>query len=64
MTIVWLKAVDLCGKGEAFAFIRDGHISHTGRLPVKSLGANPGSGRLHSVNRLKAGMLQVSRSTG
>ena len=65
MTITWLEGLGLCGEGEAFDFIQDGRISRSGQLPVNPSGGNLGAGRLHGVNHLMDGMLQVTgRSSG
>jgi len=60
MTIAWLEGLGLCGEGEAFDFIQDGRIARTGALPVNPSGGNLGGGRLHGVNHLMDGMLQVT----
>jgi acetyl-CoA acetyltransferase len=64
MTILWLEAFGLCGEGEAFDFIQDGRIAPTGRLPINPSGGNLGGGRLHGINHIMDGMLQVSGRSG
>jgi len=64
MTIFWMEAFGLCGEGEAFDFIQDGRIAPTGILPINPSGGNLGSGRLHGVNHLMDGMLQVAGRSG
>jgi len=64
MTILWLEALGLCGEGQAFDFIQDGHTAPTGRLPLNPSGGNLGGGRLHGINHLMDGMLQVSGRSG
>jgi acetyl-CoA acetyltransferase len=64
MTICWLEALGFCGEGQAFDFIQDGRISHSGELPVNPSGGNLGGGRLHGVNHLMDGVLQVSGRSG
>jgi acetyl-CoA acetyltransferase len=64
MTLIWLEALGLCGEGEAFDFIQDGQIARTGKLPLNPSGGNLGGGRLHGINHLMDGMLQVSGRSG
>jgi acetyl-CoA acetyltransferase len=64
MTMIWIEAFGLCGEGESFDFIQDGMIAHTGQMPINPSGGNLGSGRLHGVNHLMDGMLQVSGRSG
>jgi acetyl-CoA acetyltransferase len=64
MTILWLEALGLCGEGEAFDFIQDGRIAPTGKLPINPSGGNLGGGRLHGINHIMDGMLQVSGRSG
>jgi acetyl-CoA acetyltransferase len=64
MTILWMEAFGLCGEGEGFDFIQEGRIAPTGQLPINPSGGNLGSGRMHGVNHLMDGMLQVSGRSG
>jgi acetyl-CoA acetyltransferase len=64
MTILWMEAFGLCGEGEAFDFIQDGRIAPTGKLPINPSGGNLGGGRLHGINHLMDGMLQVAGRSG
>jgi acetyl-CoA acetyltransferase len=64
MAILWLEAFGLCGEGEGFDFIQDGRIAPTGQLPINPSGGNLGGGRMHGVNHLMDGMLQVSGRSG
>lgn len=64
MTIFWMEAFGLCPEGEAFHFIQDGRIAPTGQLPINPSGGNLGGGRMHGVNHLMDGMLQVSGRSG
>jgi acetyl-CoA acetyltransferase len=64
MTIFWMEAFGLCREGEAFDFIQDGRIAPTGQLPINPSGGNLGGGRMHGVNHLMDGMLQVSGRSG
>ncbi|MDP1736199.1 MAG: thiolase family protein [Caulobacter sp.] len=64
MTIFWMEGLGLCGEGEAFDFIQAGRISPTGQLPINPSGGNLGSGRLHGINHLMDGMLQVAGRSG
>jgi len=64
MTIIWMEAFGLCGEGEAFDFIQEGRIAPTGKLPINPSGGNLGGGRLHGVNHLMDGMLQVAGRSG
>jgi acetyl-CoA acetyltransferase len=64
MTIFWMEAFGLCREGEAFDFIQDGRIAPTGQLPINPSGGNLGGGRMHGINHLMDGMLQVSGRSG
>lgn len=64
MTIFWMEGFGLCRPGEAFDFIQDGQIAPAGALPINPSGGNLGGGRLHGVNHLMDGMLQVSGRSG
>lgn len=64
MTIIWMEALGLCGEGEAFDFIQDGRIAPTGKLPINPSGGNLGGGRLHGINHIMDGMLQVAGRSG
>ena len=64
MTILWMEAFGLCGEGEAFDFIQDGRIAPTGQLPINPSGGNLGGGRMHGINHVMDGMLQVSGRSG
>jgi len=64
MTILWMEAMGLCGEGEAFDFIQDGRIAPTGQLPINPSGGNLGGGRMHGINHIMDGMLQVSGRSG
>jgi acetyl-CoA acetyltransferase len=64
MTVLWMEGFGLCGDGEAFDFIQDGRIAPTGKLPINPSGGNLGGGRLHGVNHIMDGMLQISGRSG
>ena len=64
LVITWLESLGLCGEGEAFDFIQDGRISLRGQLPVNPSGGNLGGGRLHGVNHLMDGFLQMAGRAG
>jgi len=64
MTILWMEAFGLCGEGEAFDFIQGGTIAPSGRLPINPSGGNLGGGRMHGINHLMDGMLQVAGRSG
>lgn len=64
MTILWMEAFGLCPEGEGFDFIQDGRIARDGMLPINPSGGNLGGGRMHGVNHLMDGMLQVSGRSG
>ena len=64
LAITWLESLGFCGEGEAFDFIQDGRISQEGQLPVNPSGGNLGGGRLHGVNHLMDGFLQMAGRAG
>lgn len=64
IAIHWLEGLGFCPVGEAFEFIQDGRIARDGALPVNPSGGSLGSGRLHGINHLMDGMLQVTDRAG
>lgn len=45
-----LEAFGFCGKGEAKDFVRDGHISRGGKIPVNTNGGQIGEAYIHGLN--------------
>ena len=45
-----LEAFGFCGKGEAADFVRDGHISRGGKIPVNTNGGQIGEAYIHGLN--------------
>lgn len=54
-----LEACGFCGIGEAKDFIKDGHISRGGKLPVNPHGGLLGEAYIHGINGLAEAVRQV-----
>ena len=54
-----LEAFDFCATGKAAHFIRDGHISRGGKLPVNTHGGQIGEGYIHGLNGVSEGVRQL-----
>jgi acetyl-CoA acetyltransferase len=57
--LMQLEAFGFCGRGEAPAFVREGHIDPGGRLPVNTNGGQIGEGYIHGMNGIVEGVRQV-----
>jgi acetyl-CoA acetyltransferase len=65
LTIVWLEALGLCGKGEAGAFLDGGgRIALDGELPLNTSGGQLSAGRLHGYGHLHEACLQLRGEAG
>lgn len=64
LTLIWLEALGLCGKGEAGPFVAGGsRIALTGELPLNTGGGQLSAGRLHGFGHLHEACVQL-RGTG
>ena len=60
LTLIWLEALGLCGRGEAGPFVAGGgRIARTGELPVNSGGGQLSAGRLHGFGHLHEACVQL-----
>jgi len=50
MVLLQLEEYGFCGRGEAAAFVADGHIGRGGSLPVNTHGGQLGEAYIHGVN--------------
>jgi acetyl-CoA acetyltransferase len=54
-----LEAFGFCKRGEAKDFIRDGHISRGGKLPVNTHGGQLGEAYIHGMNGIAEAVRQL-----
>lgn len=65
LTVVWLEALGVCGKGEAGAFIEGGErIARDGQFPLNTGGGQLSAGRLHGFGHLHEVCLQLRGEAG
>jgi len=65
LTLIWLEALGLCGKGEAGPFVAGGaRIARTGELPLNTGGGQLSAGRLHGFGHLHEACLQLRGLAG
>jgi acetyl-CoA acetyltransferase len=59
-TLMWLEAMQLCGRGEAAAFVDGGtRIALDGQLPLNTSGGQLSQGRLHGYGHTYEACLQL-----
>lgn len=61
---IWLEGLGIVPRGEGLAFLRDGHGSLGGKLPVNTGGGALGEGRLHGMTQLAEAVIQVTDRGG
>ena len=60
LTLLWLEALQLCGKGEAAAFVEGGaRIGLSGELPMNTSGGQLSAGRFHGYGHTYEACLQL-----
>ncbi|MET0239041.1 MAG: thiolase family protein [Sphingobium sp.] len=60
LTLMWLEAMQLCGKGEAAAFVEGGaRIGLGGELPLNTSGGQLSAGRFHGYGHTYEACLQL-----
>jgi acetyl-CoA acetyltransferase len=60
LTLIWLEALGLCGKGESGDFVDGGkRIARTGELPLNTGGGQLSAGRLHGFGHLHEACVQL-----
>ncbi|WP_332880670.1 thiolase family protein [Streptomyces sp. NBC_00564] len=60
LTVVWLEALGICGRGEAGPFLEGGkRIARDGQLPLNTGGGQLSAGRLHGYGHLHEVCLQL-----
>jgi acetyl-CoA acetyltransferase len=65
LTLIWLEALGLCGKGESGDFVNDGtRIARTGDLPLNTGGGQLSAGRLHGFGHLHEACAQLRGIAG
>ncbi|MGE0230752.1 MAG: hypothetical protein AB7O39_05980 [Flavobacteriaceae bacterium] len=60
MDYEWQENFGWCGEGEAWKFVRDGHASADGRLPLNTFGGSIGEGRLRGIGHQREAYLRVA----
>jgi acetyl-CoA acetyltransferase len=61
---LWLEGLGIVGPGEGLAFLRDGHGSLSGKLPINTGGGALGEGRLHGMTQIAEAVIQVTDRGG
>lgn len=61
---LWLEGLGIVPRGEGLAFLRDGHGSLGGKLPINTGGGALGEGRLHGMTQLAEAAIQVTDRGG
>jgi acetyl-CoA acetyltransferase len=65
LTLLWLEALGLCGKGEGGAFIEGGHrIARSGELPINTNGGQLSGGRTHGLGYVHEACTQLWQRAG
>lgn len=64
MVVTWLEGMGFAPRGEGLAFLRDGHGSLDGHLPINTGGGALGEGRLHGMTHLAEAVIQVTDRGG
>jgi acetyl-CoA acetyltransferase len=65
LPLVWLEALDLCGRGESGAFVEGGsRIALDGDLPLNTAGGQLSAGRLHGFGLLHEACVQLRGEGG
>jgi acetyl-CoA acetyltransferase len=60
LTLLWLEALQLCGRGEAAAFVEGGRrIGLNGELPLNTSGGQLSAGRFHGYGHTYEACLQL-----
>jgi len=59
-TLLWLESLNLCGRGEAAAFVAGGsRIGLDGELPLNTSGGQLSAGRFHGFGHTHEACLQL-----
>jgi acetyl-CoA acetyltransferase len=65
LSLLWLEALGLCGRGEAAKFVEGGsRIALDGELPLNTGGGQLSGGRLHGYSQLFEACLQLRGEAG
>jgi acetyl-CoA acetyltransferase len=65
LTMLWLEALQLCGKGESGPFVEGGaRIARDGALPLNTAGGQLSAGRLHGYGFLHEACVQLRGEGG
>ncbi|MFT3930275.1 MAG: thiolase family protein [Spongiibacteraceae bacterium] len=65
LTLLWLEAMQLCGKGEAAAFVEGGkRIALDGELPLNTSGGQLSAGRFHGYGHTHEACVQLWKRGG
>jgi acetyl-CoA acetyltransferase len=64
ITMNWMEALGLCGRGEAANFVAEGNTSLGGSVPVNCDGGAANVGRVHGVNHVAEVVRQLRGTAG
>jgi acetyl-CoA acetyltransferase len=64
LTLNWLEALGICGKGESGPFVEGGRIAREGEFPINTHGGNLGEGRSQGMGMAVEAALQLRGEGG
>jgi acetyl-CoA acetyltransferase len=64
LTLSWLEALGICGRGESGPFVGGGRIYPEGELPLNTHGGNLSEGRVHGAGHILEAVQQLRGEAG